>query len=163
MKDAMRQRGENVSSFEVETEIMQLPAVLEASMGYAPNLVTGFAHVSGRAAGVFANQSLHLASSVDALACEKGALCVAGPSAEICAMSIEGGIDVAYTKQVALAPEPRARRAELIARFQQQLEALHAAAHFGFDDVNNPRETPSCLIRSAARHLSNLTRQAIST
>lgn len=40
MKDAMRRRGENVSSFEVETEIMQHPAVLEASVVAVPSDAT---------------------------------------------------------------------------------------------------------------------------
>ena len=34
-------------------------------------------------------------------------LCVAWPSAEICAMSIEGAVDVAYARKVAAAPDPR--------------------------------------------------------
>lgn len=202
-------------------------SLLEIKPGYAPNLVTAFARIGGRAVGVLANQSLHLAGTLDARACEKGAhfvsvcdsfglplvylidlpgflvgseaedsslarrsarllfelgqatvprisvvlrkgyglgyiamcggrsfdadLCVAWPSAEICAMSIEGAVDVAYAKQVASAPEPAARRAELIARFRQQLGALHAAAHFGIDDVIDPRETRSAILATLQR------------
>ncbi|MDB5871185.1 MAG: CoA ligase [Ramlibacter sp.] len=37
MKDAMRRRGENVSSFEVEKEIMEHPAVLEAAVIGVPS------------------------------------------------------------------------------------------------------------------------------
>lgn len=202
-------------------------SLLEIKPRYAPNLVTAFARVGGRPVGVVANQSLHLAGTLDARACEKGAhfvsicdsfglplvylidlpgflvgseaedsalarrsarllfelgqatvprisvvmrkgyglgyiamcggrsfdadLCVAWPTAEICAMSIEGAVDVAYAKQVASAPEPAARRAELIARFRQQLGALHAAAHFGIDDVIDPRETRSAILATLQR------------
>ena len=40
MKDAMRRRGENVSSFEVEREIMEHPAVLEAAVVGVPSDAT---------------------------------------------------------------------------------------------------------------------------
>jgi crotonobetaine/carnitine-CoA ligase len=40
VKDAMRRRGENVSSFEVEKEIMEHPAVLEAAVVGVPSAAT---------------------------------------------------------------------------------------------------------------------------
>lgn len=40
MKDAVRRRGENVSSFEVEKEIMEHPAVLEAAVVGVPSAAT---------------------------------------------------------------------------------------------------------------------------
>jgi crotonobetaine/carnitine-CoA ligase len=40
VKDAMRHRGENVSSFEVEKEIMEHPAVLEAAVVGVPSAAT---------------------------------------------------------------------------------------------------------------------------
>ncbi|CAN7766438.1 hypothetical protein LJR175_007296 [Variovorax sp. LjRoot175] len=73
-------------------------------------------------------------------------LCVAWPTAEICAMSVEGAVDVAYQKQVRAAADPAAKRAELIDRFRQQLGALHAAEHFGIDDVIDPRDTRSVVL-----------------
>lgn len=78
-------------------------------------------------------------------------LCVAWPTAEICAMSVEGAVDVAYQKQVAAAADPAARRAELIGRFREQLGALHAAGHFGIDDVIDPRDTRPLLIATLDR------------
>ena len=53
--------------------------------------------------------------------------------------------------QVAAAPDPAARRADLIARFRQQLGALHAAAHFGIDDVIDPRDTRATLLATLER------------
>jgi propionyl-CoA carboxylase beta chain len=78
-------------------------------------------------------------------------LCVVWPTAEICAMSVEGAVDVAYAKQVAAAPDPASKREELIQRFRSQLGALHAAAHFGIDDVIDPRETRSVILATLER------------
>ena len=78
-------------------------------------------------------------------------LCVAWPTAEICAMSIEGAVDVAYRKKVAAAPDPAAARAEMIARFRAQLGALHAASDFGIDDVIDPRDTRPLVIATLER------------
>lgn len=48
-------------------------SVLEVQAGFAKNLVTAFARLGGSTVGVLANQPMHLAGSLDADACEKGA------------------------------------------------------------------------------------------
>lgn len=207
--------------------IVDRDSVFEIKPGYAKNLVTCFARLDGRPVGIVANQPLHIAGTLDAAACEKGAhfvsvcdafglplvylidlpgfmlgsgaersglarrsarllfelgqasvtrisvvlrkgyglgyiamcggrsfdadLCVAWPTAEICAMSVDGAVDVAYQKQVAAAEDPAAKRAELIARFREQLGAMHAAGHFGIDDVIDPRDTRPLLIATLQR------------
>jgi propionyl-CoA carboxylase beta chain len=78
-------------------------------------------------------------------------LCVAWPTAEICAMSIEGAVDVAYASKVVHATDPAAHRSELIQRFRKQLGPLHAAAHFGIDDVIDPRDTRSAILATLER------------
>jgi propionyl-CoA carboxylase beta chain len=78
-------------------------------------------------------------------------LCVAWPSAEICAMSVEGAVDVAYRRDYEAAADPEAKRAELIATFRAQLGAVRGAEHFGIDDVIDPRHTRSLLIRTFSR------------
>jgi len=78
-------------------------------------------------------------------------LCVAWPTAEICAMSIEGAVDVAYRRDYQAAPDPAARRQELIASFQAQIDPLRAAAGFGIDDVIDPRDTRPILIDALGR------------
>lgn len=78
-------------------------------------------------------------------------LCVAWPTAEICAMSVEGAVDVAYRRQVAAAEDPGAKRAELIARFRGQLGALNAASDFGIDDVIDPRDTRALIVATLER------------
>jgi propionyl-CoA carboxylase beta chain len=78
-------------------------------------------------------------------------LCIAWPSAEICAMSVEGAVDVAYARQVAAAPQPQRAREELIDQIRQRLGALHAAEHFGIDDVVDPLDTRAALVATLAR------------
>ncbi|MDE2362696.1 MAG: hypothetical protein KGM42_08450 [Hyphomicrobiales bacterium] len=67
--------------------------------------------------------------------------CFAWPSAQICAMSIEGAIDVAFRRDYMAAPDPQARRQEMIDETRAQTGALHAAEGFGVDDVIDPRTT----------------------
>lgn len=202
-------------------------SIFEVQPTFAANLVTCFARFEGRPVGIIANQPRHLAGTLDARACEKGAhfisvcdafglplvylvdvpgflvgseaestllarrsarllfelgqatvprisivlrkgyglgylamcggrafdadLCVAWPTAEICAMSVDGAVDVAYRRLVSEAPDPAARRAALIARFRTQLGALQAAEHFGIDDVIDPRETRSVIVATLER------------
>ena len=67
--------------------------------------------------------------------------CLAWPSAEICAMSIEGAIDVAFRKDYERAPDPMARRRQMIDETRTRIGALRAAEGFGIDDVIDPRDT----------------------
>lgn len=75
----------------------------------------------------------------------------AWPTAEICAMSIEGAIDVAFRRDVESADDPTARRAQLIAETRDRIGPAQAAAGFGIDDVLDPTETRRTLIQAFAR------------
>ncbi|MBI5277648.1 MAG: carbamoyl-phosphate synthase large subunit [Burkholderiales bacterium] len=77
--------------------------------------------------------------------------CLAWPTAEICAMSIEGSVDVAYRKQFADAPDPAAKRREIIAGIRERVSAVQAAEGFGIDDVIEPGETRARLIDAFAQ------------
>lgn len=78
-------------------------------------------------------------------------LVVAWPTAEICAMSIEGGVDVGFRKEIEQAAEPEAKRAELIGNFRSHVDALYAAEGYGIDDVIDPRDTRLHLITTLNR------------
>lgn len=78
-------------------------------------------------------------------------LTVAWPTAEICAMSIEGAVDVAFRGEVQRAADPAARRAELIEGHRQRVSPVRAAQGFGVDDVIDPRDTRPLLIESLSR------------
>jgi propionyl-CoA carboxylase beta chain len=72
--------------------------------------------------------------------------CLAWPTAEICAMSIEGAIDVAFRKDYERAADPQQRRQEMIQETRARIGALRAAEGFGIDDVIDPRDTRLRLI-----------------
>ncbi|MBV8191568.1 MAG: acyl-CoA carboxylase [Alphaproteobacteria bacterium] len=72
--------------------------------------------------------------------------CFAWPSAEICAMSIEGAIDVAFRKEYQAAPDPKARRQQMIDETRARIGALRGAEGFGVDDVIDPRDTRRRLV-----------------
>lgn len=76
--------------------------------------------------------------------------CFIWPTAQICAMSVEGSVDVAYRNDYQSAPDPAAKRQELIDGIRQKLGPLRAAEHFHIDDVIDPRDTRSVLIRALA-------------
>ena len=68
-------------------------------------------------------------------------LVVAWPHAETAVMAVETAIELVYGREVASAPEPESRRAELIEGFRGGLGALRGAEGFGFDAVIRPSET----------------------
>ena len=82
--------------------------------------------------------------------------CLAWPTAEICAMSIEGSVDVAYRRQYERADDPAAARQAIIDGIRANVDPLRAAEGFGVDDVIDPRDTRRRLIdildRAPVRH-----------
>lgn len=74
----------------------------------------------------------------------------AWPTAEICAMSIEGAVDVAYKKDYLAADDPDAARTAMINNIKNQTGAQDAARDFGIDDVIDPRQTRQYLIETFA-------------
>ena len=72
----------------------------------------------------------------------------AWPGAEICAMSIEGAVAVAYRKHYEAADKPAVARQAMIDDIRAQTGALHAAEDFGIDDVIDPRCTRRLLIET---------------
>ncbi len=86
--------------------------------------------------------------------------CLAWPTAEICAMSIEGSVDVAYRRQYENAADPPAARQAIIDGIRAKVDPLRAAEGYGVDDVIDPRDTRRRLIdildRAPARHDNRL-------
>jgi len=72
--------------------------------------------------------------------------CLAWPTAEICAMSVEGSVDVAYRREYAGARDPSAARQAIIEDIRSRVDPLRAAEGFGVDDVIDPRDTRGRLI-----------------
>lgn len=76
--------------------------------------------------------------------------CVIWPTAEICAMSVEGAVDIAFRKDIEAAADTAAYRQTLIDGFRTRLGPLRAAEHFGVDDVIDPAQTRKYLIDTLA-------------
>ena len=73
------------------------------------------------------------------------------PTAEIAVMGAEGAVNVLHGKAVASASDPVAKRAELIADYNEKFANPYIAAEFGFvDEVILPRETRKKLVRALA-------------
>ena len=63
-------------------------------------------------------------------------------------MSVEGAIDVAFRRDYQNAPDPAARRQELIDETRSRIGAAQAAEGFGIDDVIDPRDTRAVLVKA---------------
>jgi acetyl-CoA carboxylase carboxyltransferase component len=78
-------------------------------------------------------------------------LSFAWPSNEVAVMGADAAADVVFRREIAAAPDPAARRAELVAEYADRLMTPFAAAERGLvDDVVDPRRTRAVLIRSLA-------------
>jgi len=74
-------------------------------------------------------------------------LAFAWPSAELAVMGPQGAVEIIYRKELADAPDPAARRAELVEEYTERFCNPYVAAERGFvDDVIDPAETRIKLI-----------------
>jgi propionyl-CoA carboxylase beta chain len=76
-------------------------------------------------------------------------LSFAWPSAEIAVMGADGAVNVIFRKELAAADDPVAKRAELIADYNERFANPYNAAERGYvDDVIDPADTRAVLVRS---------------
>ncbi|MEZ4563528.1 MAG: acyl-CoA carboxylase subunit beta [Thermomicrobiales bacterium] len=76
---------------------------------------------------------------------------VAWPTAEIAVMGPDAAVDLVFRRELANAAEPSARRAELVAEYEDLFASPWQAASRGYiDDVIEPRKTRPWLIRAFA-------------
>ncbi len=66
---------------------------------------------------------------------------LAWPSAEMGALPVEGGVAVAFRREIEAAPDPDARRAELEEELGRRAGPFPRAEAFGFHDLIDPRRT----------------------
>ncbi|MDE0884554.1 MAG: propionyl-CoA carboxylase [Myxococcota bacterium] len=71
----------------------------------------------------------------------------AWPSAEGGALPIEGGVAVAFRREIEAAPDPEARRLELESQFLGRQNPYARAEAFGVHDLIDPRDTRPTLCR----------------
>jgi propionyl-CoA carboxylase beta chain len=71
------------------------------------------------------------------------------PTAEIAVMGAEGAANVLYSKEISKAEDPAAKRAQVIADYNEKLANPYVAAGLGYvDEVIMPRETRKKLVRA---------------
>ena len=70
-----------------------------------------------------------------------GGRVLAWPSAERGALPLEGGVAVAFRREIETAPDPKARREELEAELAKRRTPFAAAEAFAVHDVIDPRDT----------------------
>jgi acetyl-CoA carboxylase carboxyltransferase component len=74
-----------------------------------------------------------------------GGRVLAWPSAQSGALPLEGGVALAYGKEIAAAADPEARRRELEAEYAAQQSIFPRAEDFGVHDLIDPRDTRPAL------------------
>lgn len=85
----------------------------------------------------------------------RGDLLYAWPNAEIAVMGAEGAVNVLFKKDVSSAPDPDARRKELVSDYEERFNNPYVCAARGLiDDVIEPRDTRRVLIRALEVTLS---------
>lgn len=72
---------------------------------------------------------------------------LAWPSAEWGSLPIEGGVAVAYRREITQAPDPAQRQQELEAKLLAMNSPLRTAEAFGVEDMIDPRDTRPLLCR----------------
>jgi propionyl-CoA carboxylase beta chain len=120
---------------------------------------TGVVRHGGKMLMAFGNATVPVISIVIRKAYGLGYLAMAGgrsfdaaaslawPTAELCAMQIEGAVDVAFRKEYLDAPDPARRREEIIRSFYDRVNPVRAASGFGIDDVIDPADTRRVVCR----------------
>jgi acetyl-CoA carboxylase carboxyltransferase component len=81
---------------------------------------------------------------------------VAWPSAEWGSLPVEGGVAVAFRREIAGAPDPKKREQELEEELRAYGSPMRTAAAFGVEDMLDPRETRPYLCRFVALAQSRL-------
>jgi acetyl-CoA carboxylase carboxyltransferase component len=72
---------------------------------------------------------------------------IAWPSAEWGSLPIEGGVAAAFRREIAAAPDPKAREREIEADLRSMASPFRTAEAFGVEDIIDPRETRAYLCR----------------
>jgi acetyl-CoA carboxylase carboxyltransferase component len=76
-------------------------------------------------------------------------LAYAWPSAELAVMGPNGAVEIVYRRELAEAPDPASRRAELIDEYTERYANPYIAAERGYiDDVISPADTRAVICRS---------------
>jgi acetyl-CoA carboxylase carboxyltransferase component len=75
---------------------------------------------------------------------------VAWPSGNWGSMHIEGGADAAYRREIEAAPDPKAKRSEIMARLNALASPFRTAETFGVEEIIDPRDSRPLLCQFVA-------------
>jgi propionyl-CoA carboxylase beta chain len=79
----------------------------------------------------------------------RGDLNLAWPTAEIAVMGPDGAVNIIFRKELDAAPDPVAKKAELVNEYREKFANPYVAASRGYiDDVIEPRDTRPRLINA---------------
>ena len=129
--------------------LIDTPGMLVGSKPESENIVKA----SGRLLMVLGHATVPLVSVVVRKAYGGGYVAMGGgrsydaeasliwPQGEVSAMGAEGSVDIAFHRDYADAPDPAARRQELIDEFYASMTPVRAVSGFGLDDAIDPAET----------------------
>jgi methylmalonyl-CoA decarboxylase subunit alpha len=79
----------------------------------------------------------------------RGDLLYAWPNAELAVMGAEGAVNILFRAEVKAAPDPAAKRRELVETYQERFNNPYVAAARGLiDDVIEPRDSRRVLVRA---------------
>ncbi|MCB1743995.1 MAG: propionyl-CoA carboxylase [Gammaproteobacteria bacterium] len=81
---------------------------------------------------------------------------IAWPSAEWGSLPVEGGVAVAYAREIREAPDPKAREQELEAELREFSSPFRTAEAFGIEDIIDPRQTRQYVHRFIAAAQSRI-------
>jgi propionyl-CoA carboxylase beta chain len=77
----------------------------------------------------------------------RGDINYAWPTAEIAVMGVDGAVNIIFKDEIDRAKDPEAKRAELVAEYQDKFANPYVAAARGYvDEVIEPRHTREKLI-----------------
>ncbi len=80
---------------------------------------------------------------------------VAWPTAEVAVMGPDGAVNIIFRREIEASTDPEARRAELIADYEERFANPYSAAERGYvDDVIEPRRTRPYLVKALEMHLA---------
>src|SRR5690606_12679853 len=83
----------------------------------------------------------------------------AWPSGEWSSMPIEGGVDAAYRREIAEAPDPAAKRHELESALLRYRNPFSTAEAFALEEMIDPRETRAILADYLSYYRENMSQQ----
>ena len=72
---------------------------------------------------------------------------IAWPSGEWGSIAVEGGVAAVYKREIASAPDPKKREAEIEAELKKITSPFLTAEAFAIEDIIDPRETRTYLCR----------------